>query len=55
MNSFQKFITLFFPTRDVKILELRRINKEQGIEICELKEKIEQINKDEPVKIQLYD
>lgn len=37
MNSFQKFITIFFPSRDVKILELRRIIKEQREEYREVK------------------
>lgn len=59
-------MTVFFPTRDVKILELRRIIKEQKEEykekssnfkkeIFDLKQIIEEIKKDKKIKIQLYD
>lgn len=55
MNSFQKIITLFFPSKDVKILELRRIIKELKEENGYLKKEIEQLNIDRKINIRLYD
>lgn len=55
MNLLREIIAQFLPTKDVKILELRRIIKNLKEENSNLKEKIEKFDSDKRIPIQLYD